>query len=114
MRVITANDEADEHRRLRGRDAGYPAPPAQTPACSFPAPGSSVVLTSVMQGMAVQQTPVERYRLSAFALLAIARSEVGSWCSDPTVSGMSFLCALRTSVKSFPMYVAFPRSEYYA
>jgi hypothetical protein len=33
-------------RRLCGRDAGYPAPPAQTPACSFPAPGSSVVLAS--------------------------------------------------------------------
>ena len=28
----------------RGRNAGYPAPPAQTPASGFPAPGSSVVL----------------------------------------------------------------------
>jgi len=28
----------------RGRNARYRAPPAQTPACSFPAPGSSVVL----------------------------------------------------------------------
>ena len=33
---------------------------------------------------------------------------------QPDMSGMSFLCGLRTSVKSFPMYVAFPRSEYYA
>ena len=32
----------------------------------------------------------------------------------PDMSGMSFLCRLRASVKSFPMYVAFPRSEYYA
>jgi hypothetical protein len=31
--------------------------------------------------------------------------------SDPTMSGTSFLCKLRTSVKSFPLYVAFPRSE---
>ena len=30
------------------------------------------------------------------------------------MSGMSFLCGLRASVESFPMYVAFPRSEYYA
>ena len=30
---------------------------------------------------------------------------------QPCMSGMSFLCRLRTSVQSFPMYVAFPRSE---
>jgi len=30
------------------------------------------------------------------------------------MSGMSFLCRLRVSVRSFPMYVALPRSEYYA
>jgi len=30
------------------------------------------------------------------------------------MSGISFLCRLRAPVKSFPMYVAFPRSEYYA
>jgi len=28
----------------RGRNAGYPAPPAQTRTCGFPASGSSVVL----------------------------------------------------------------------
>ena len=32
----------------RGRDTGYPAPPAQIPACSFPAPGSSIVLASAI------------------------------------------------------------------
>jgi len=32
----------------RGRDAGYPTPPAQIPACGFPAPGSSVVLASAV------------------------------------------------------------------
>jgi len=53
-------------------------------------------------------------RLSTFALLAIPRREVGLCLSDPTVSGTSFLCGLHTSVKSFPLYVAFPRSEYYA
>ena len=30
--------------RIRRRDAGYPAPPAQSRTCSFPASGSSVVL----------------------------------------------------------------------
>ncbi len=34
--------------------------------------------------------------------------------TQPDMSGMSFLCGLRASVRSFPMYVAFPRSEYYA
>jgi hypothetical protein len=29
-------------RRRRGRDASYPTPPAQIPACGFSAPGSSV------------------------------------------------------------------------
>ncbi len=31
-------------RDSRGRDAGYPAPPAQTRMCSFTASGSSVAL----------------------------------------------------------------------
>src|ERR671919_2807106 len=35
---------------LHGRNAGYPAPPVQTPACSFSAPGSSVLLASA-QGL---------------------------------------------------------------
>ena len=30
-----------------GRTAGYPAAPAQIPACGFPAPGSSVTFASV-------------------------------------------------------------------
>ena len=35
-------------KRRRGRDAGYPTPPAQIPACGFPAPGSSVTLASAL------------------------------------------------------------------
>ena len=35
----------------RGRDAGYPTPPAQIPACGIPAPGSSVVLASAIPVM---------------------------------------------------------------
>ena len=35
-------DSASRRATLcRGRDAGYPAPPAQIPAGGFPAPGSS-------------------------------------------------------------------------
>ena len=34
--------------RHRGRDAGYPTPPAQIPACGFLAPGSSVRLASAL------------------------------------------------------------------
>jgi hypothetical protein len=37
---------------LRGRNRPYGRPPAQTPACSFSAPGSSVVLASALQGFA--------------------------------------------------------------
>ncbi len=33
--------------RRRSRDTSYPAPPAQIPACGFPAPGSSAILTLV-------------------------------------------------------------------
>ena len=33
---------------------------------------------------------------------------------QPDMSGMSFLFGLRASVKSFPLYVALTRSEYYA
>jgi len=31
--------------KIRGRNAGYPAPPAQSRTCGFPASGSSVILT---------------------------------------------------------------------
>ena len=36
-----------------GRDAGYPTPPAQIPACGFPAPGSSGILASVVSKVGV-------------------------------------------------------------
>lgn len=34
-------------RPSHGRDIGYPAPPAQTPACEIIAPGSSRVFASI-------------------------------------------------------------------
>jgi hypothetical protein len=52
--------------------------------------------------------------MSLYNRFAIALSEVGSHYSSSTLAGMSFLCGLRTSVSAFPMYVAFPRFEYYA
>ena len=47
-------------RILRGRDRPYGRPPAQTPACSFSAPGSSVVLASAVQGVSVQAITLRR------------------------------------------------------
>lgn len=41
---------------LRRRDAGYPAPPAQSRTCGFPASGSSVVL-AFARAMKIMQTP---------------------------------------------------------
>ncbi len=38
----------------RGRNAGYPAPPAQTRTCGFPASGSSVVLAFAQSNRAMQ------------------------------------------------------------
>jgi hypothetical protein len=43
---------------VRGRDAGYPAPPAQTRTCSFSASGSSVVLASAQVGTITGSPPV--------------------------------------------------------
>lgn len=40
----------------RRRDAGYPAPPAQIPACGTPAPGSSMRLASVVSENTVMPT----------------------------------------------------------
>jgi len=54
-------------RCRRGRDAGYPAPPAQTRTCGFPASGSSVALASA-----------QAVSVSGHTLLAIPRREVGS------------------------------------
>src|SRR3989304_7810062 len=44
-------------RPLRGRNRPYGRPPAQTPACSFSAPGSSVVLASALQGVPFMRSP---------------------------------------------------------
>src|ERR671915_1852492 len=43
---------------LRGRDAGYPAPPAQTRTCSFSASGSSVALASAQAETITGPPPV--------------------------------------------------------
>ena len=43
---------------LRGRDAGYPAPPAQTRTCSIPASGSSVALASAQAETITGPPPV--------------------------------------------------------
>ena len=40
----------------RSRNAGYPAFPAQIPACDFLAPGSSVILTRA-EGGPIKQAP---------------------------------------------------------
>jgi hypothetical protein len=56
------------------RDAGYPAPPAQSRTCSFPASGSSVVLA--------YQADLHRFPLQGQLLLPY--SEAGSRCFDPT------------------------------
>ena len=37
-----------------GRDTGYPAPPAQIPACGIIAPGSSKVFTSIVQALEIK------------------------------------------------------------
>ena len=81
----------------RGRDAGCPTPPAQIPACSFSAPGSSERLASA-KDVAV--------------FVAIPLSEVG--LGAPTrQAGPGFLCGLRLSVRPFPVRTALPFSEYY-
>jgi hypothetical protein len=107
---------------LRGRDAGYLAPPAQTPVCSFSATFVPQLYSPPRcKAKALGKHPPlpdireagHAMRLSTFALLAIPR-EARLACVDPTVSGTSFLCELPTSVKAFPVYVAFPRAEYSA
>jgi hypothetical protein len=73
-------------RALRGRDAGYPAPPAQTPACSFSATFVPQLYSPPRcKAKALGKHPPlpdireagHAMRLSTFALLAIPRREVG-------------------------------------
>ena len=45
---LSAESTSRYQRGRRGRDAGYPTPPAQIPACGFSAPGSSVRLASAI------------------------------------------------------------------
>ena len=84
----------------RGRDAPFGAPPAQIPACSFPAPGSSLLLTS-SHGTCVRHAPslFWGYRLHGFSAIL---------CRPCRHSPR------RNSAVPFPLCAAFPRSEYYA
>ena len=76
-----------------GRNAGHPAPPAQTRTCGFPASGSSVGLASV------RTFTVTRYKIQLlFPAVRLAR------VIQPYMSGTSFLCGLRPSVRSFPLH----------
>src|SRR5262249_26006002 len=81
--------------RRRGRDAGYPTPPAQIPACGFSAPGSSVRRASAL--------PMAGRWLSSSGRLACGLR--------PYLSGTSFLGGLRPTVTSFPLWTALPPSE---
>ena len=52
----------------RGRDASCPTPPAQIPACGFPAPGSSVRRASALPGVWEKAIPLREVGLCAPAL----------------------------------------------
>ncbi len=55
-------------RKLRGRNAGYPAPPAQSRTCGFPASGSSVVLASAQSLINTQTLAASFFPLSVALL----------------------------------------------
>ena len=79
----------------RGRNAGHPAPPTQTRTCGFLASGSSVGLASA------RIFTVARYKIQLlFPAVRLAR------VIQPYMSGTSFLCGLRPSVRSFPVHVS--------
>jgi hypothetical protein len=52
----------------RGRDASYPTPPAQIPACGFSAPGSSMRLASAIPVSQEKAIPLREVGLCAPAL----------------------------------------------
>ena len=80
----------------RGRNAGHPAPPAQSRTCGFPASGSSVRLASA------RIFTVTRFKIQLlFPAVRLAR------VIQPYMSGTSFLCGLRPSVRSFPLHAWF-------
>jgi hypothetical protein len=63
------------------------------------------VVPAVEQQLGVQ-TPVQIPKavvLVDLRFVGYPPQEVGFWCSDPSVSGRSCLCGLRTSVMSFPL-----------
>ena len=79
-------------------------PPHSPGRCGFPASGSSVALASA------RIFTVTRYKTQLlFPVVRLARVYL------PYMSGTScFLCGLRTSVRYFTLWLAFPTSEYYA
>ena len=79
------------HLRLLNFYALSKAQPPRTRTCSIPASGSSVALASAQAETVTGPPPV-------------CCSPQGGWLMliQPDMSGMSFLCGLRTSVSSFP------------
>ena len=85
-------------RGRRGRDASYPAPPAQIPACGFSAPGSSVRLASAILVSQESALPLREVGLCAPALHV--RHTLPLRATSP--------------VSPFPLWTALPPSEYSA
>jgi hypothetical protein len=59
------NSQGSSAWSRRGRDASYPTPPAQIPACSIPAPGSSMRLASAIPEVWEKAIPLREVGLGA-------------------------------------------------
>ena len=57
-RTLTLPDDVELLGARHGRNGGHPPSPAQIPACSFPAPGSSAILASAIERIRKLKSPL--------------------------------------------------------
>jgi hypothetical protein len=79
-------DESSILQRRR-RITGYPVTPAQIPACGFPAPGSSIILTHA-EVQAFTQAP--RFISALLVWLGAGKAYADSTRLIPSQSGFAF------------------------
>ena len=94
-KAVFYNKVAGHFRPRRGRDAGYPTPPAPLPACGFSPPGSS------------------GRRAAALPWLGGCSAPQGGWRVDsgPACPAHGACAGLRPTVTPCPTWTALPPSE---
>src|ERR1700674_224538 len=104
--LVSCDSESRSRRSWdRGRTASYPTAPAQIPACSFPAPGSSLILASAGRPSGGRVRNARRYVAGRARSAEVVRGNQpscnsGAGCVYSATSDVTFAPVERTRSSS--------------